>query len=196
MVSQYYYLTMPSCRQHTHMPIQHTWYHSRGTNYTQFCSRLPTFLQTTMRCQLHNNIHKDKLYIYTAGKNILQGEQSNQANKLWKLNLQQSGTKCHSLNSVIDAPTIAERIKFYHASLWSPVLQTLCQAIDAGFLTTFPELTLKQIRRNPPRLDATAKGHMNAQRSNLRSTNSKIKLEQTNKQCNSNSPIHRSTHCN
>ena len=50
----------------------------------------------------------------------------------------------HSLNSVIDAPTITERIKFYNASLFSLTLSTLAQAIAAGFLTTFPVFTTKK----------------------------------------------------
>ena len=98
---------------------------------------------------------KDKLYIYKAGKIILQGERSNLANKLWTLISQQTETQCHFLNRVIDAHTIRERIKFYHASLWSPVLKTFCQAIDTGFLMTFPELTTKQVRIHPPHSQAT-----------------------------------------
>jgi len=65
---------------------------------------------------------KNKLYIYKQGKIILQGQRSNLTNKLWTLNDQKPEKQCHSLNLVIDAPTIAERIKFYHASLWSPTL--------------------------------------------------------------------------
>ena len=56
----------------------------------------------------------------------------------------------------------------------------MCKAIDTGFLTTFPGLTTKQIRKHPPRSQATEKGHMNAQRANLRSTKPKIKVERTN----------------
>jgi len=56
----------------------------------------------------------------------------------------------------------------------------MCKAIDTGFLTTFPGLTTKQIQKHPPRSQATEKGHMNAQRANLRSTQPKIKVERTN----------------
>ena len=76
----------------------------------------------------------------------------------------------HSLNSVIDAPTIAERIKFYKASLFSPTLSTLARAIAAGYLTTFPEFTTKQLRKYTPISLATPMGHLHAKRSNLQST--------------------------
>ena len=60
---------------------------------------------------------------------------------LWKIDSPQYTT--HSLNSIIDAPTISEGIKFYTASLFSPTLSTLTQAITVGFLTTFPAFTTK-----------------------------------------------------
>ena len=50
----------------------------------------------------------------------------------------------YSLNSVMDTPTIAKRIKFYTVSLFSPTLSTLAQAIEAGFFTTFPAFTTKK----------------------------------------------------
>ena len=89
-----------------------------------------------------------------------------QRNKLWTIDKQEH----HSLNSVIDAPTIAERIEFYSRSLFSPTLSTLVAAIKAGFLSTFPAITTKQLRRWPPNQLATYKGHMHAKRANLQST--------------------------
>ena len=98
----------------------------------------------------------------------MQGARSNATNNLWKVN----GTKVEqptmSLNAVIDKPTIAERIKFYHASLFSPTLDTLAKAVSAGYLTTFPTFTVKQLRKFPPRSEATVKGHMRAQRKGLK----------------------------
>ena len=70
----------------------------------------------------------------------------------------------HSLNATIGCPTIAERIKFCHASLFSPTLVTLMKAINAGYLTTFPVFTAKQVNKYPPSLAATHKGHLKAQK--------------------------------
>ena len=70
----------------------------------------------------------------------------------------------NQMNAMIDNPTLAERIKFFHATLFSPSLNTLVQAIEAGYLATFPEFTSKQLRKYPPRSEATVYGHLHAQR--------------------------------
>ena len=75
------------------------------------------------------------------------------ATKLWSIDTKNTTT--HSLNSVIDAPTIEDRIKFYTKSLFSPTLSTLAKAISAGYLTTFPAFTTKQLRKHAPTLIAT-----------------------------------------
>ena len=62
-----------------------------------------------------------KLYILHNGRIIMQGTRDK--TKLWTIDNPPSTT--HSLNSIIDAPTIAERIKFYTASLFSPTLSSL-----------------------------------------------------------------------
>jgi hypothetical protein len=59
---------------------------------------------------------------------------------------------------------------FYHASLFSPVLSTWCDAIDAGLFTTWPGLTLAQVQRHPPQSIAMHMGHLDQQRSSVRST--------------------------
>ena len=107
---------------------------------------------------------KNHLKILYKNKIIMQG--TRQPNKLWTID----STKHHSLNSIIDAPTIKERIEFYHKSLFSPTLSTLAKAIKAGYLTTFPTITTKQLRRWPPNQEATIKGHMHAKRANIQST--------------------------
>lgn len=66
-----------------------------------------------------------------------------QPNKLW--NVDPVATLLHQINAAIDTPTIAERIHFYHASLFSPTLDTLCKAIDSNYLTTFPGFTSTQV---------------------------------------------------
>jgi hypothetical protein len=109
-----------------------------------------------------------KVYIFFNGKIIMQGARSSSTNNLWKVNESKKDQPTMSLNAVIDKPTIAERIKFYHASLFSPTLDTLAKAVSAGYLTTFPTFTVKQLRRFPPRSEATVKGHMRAQRKGLK----------------------------
>jgi len=74
-----------------------------------------------------------------------------------------------SLNAV-KLPYLHDRIAFYHATLFSPVISTWINATDAEYLRTFPELTSKRIRLYRPHSEATTLGHQHAQRSNLRST--------------------------
>jgi hypothetical protein len=52
--------------------------------------------------------------------------------------------------------TIAKRVAFYHAAMFSPVLSTWIAAINAGRLTTRPELTAKQVNKYPPHSNTTA----------------------------------------
>ena len=114
---------------------------------------------------------KRKLYIFHKGKIILQG--TRQPSRLWTIDSTTTPSIHHTVNTAIDMPTIAERIKFYHASLFSPTLDTLQKAIKAGYLTSFPGFTHQQLRKYLPTTIATNKGHLHAQRSNIQSTRRK-----------------------
>jgi len=81
--------------------------------------------------------------------------------RFWTIESPQETT--HSLNSVIDVPTIAI------ASLLSPTLTTLAKAVSPGFLTTFPAFTIKQLFKYSPSSLATSMGHLNTKRSSTQS---------------------------
>jgi hypothetical protein len=78
-------------------------------------------------------------------------------------------------------------VAFYHASCNFPVLSTWIKAVDAGFFTTFPDLTAELIRKFPPHSEATVKGHLDQARANQRSTKPKkdktgwVKIEKPGK---------------
>ena len=83
----------------------------------------------------------------------------------------------HAINSLqlqssnaVKLPYLHNRIAFYHATLFSPLISTWINATDAEYLHSFPNLTSKQIRSYRPHSEATTLGHQHAQRSNLRST--------------------------
>ena len=77
----------------------------------------------------------------------------------------------HNIASAINPrSTLADRIAYYHAACYSPVLQTWCDAIDAGNFVTFPELTSAIVRKHPPQAFATAQGHLDQTRANVKST--------------------------
>jgi hypothetical protein len=64
------------------------------------------------------------------------------------------------MNSAIGAPKAAELVVYSHATLFSPAISTLEQALKRGYIRNFPGLTAKTLQRHPPRSVATAKGHL------------------------------------
>ena len=64
----------------------------------------------------------------------------------------------------------ADFVQFVHATMGSPCVSTLCTAVQRGYLRTFPRITAKMIRANPPNSTATALGHLDRQRQGINST--------------------------
>jgi hypothetical protein len=136
--------------------------------------------------------------IHYQDKIIMTGTRSHVTNHLWILELDDAPISYPSnepqdilepsigtANNLMSYDTIAERIAFYHASLFSPVISTWCDAIDNGHFTTWPELSSAQVRKYLPHGSGPMiKGHLHQQRANLRSTKPK---EHTAEQ----SPIHK-----
>jgi hypothetical protein len=79
----------------------------------------------------------------------------------------------HLCNNIGQPNTLADRVAFYHASCNFLVLSTWIKAVDAGFFTTFPDLTADMIQKFPPHSEATVKGHLDQARANQRSTKAK-----------------------
>jgi len=73
---------------------------------------------------------------------------------------------CYAINS---RTTIAQRIAYYHTICFSPSLSTWCRAINAGYYSSFPELTSKLVLKHPPLSVAMHKGHLDQTRANLSS---------------------------
>ncbi|ACI66000.1 predicted protein [Phaeodactylum tricornutum CCAP 1055/1] len=88
---------------------------------------------------------------------------------LWYLDLETLAPPAMA-HALIPYTALADRIAFVHASLFSPALFTWCTAINSGHLTTFPDITARQVRKYPPDSPAMIKGHLDQQRANLRST--------------------------
>jgi hypothetical protein len=87
----------------------------------------------------------------------------------------------HTANSLTGKlPHLQDRIAFYHAALFSPVLSTWTHAINAGYLDSWPALTTKQVTQYAPQSEATSLlGHMHAQCSNIRSTKNTASVTNT-----------------
>jgi hypothetical protein len=127
-----------------------------------------TFTATTMNVTLQGNT-------------VLKGARTTPGLWIVDIGTPQTSTTPHTAtrnqqqtcNAAIGAPKIAERIAFYHAALFSPALSTWEAAIKAGRMTTWPDLTIQQLRSHPPRSQAMVKGHMDQLRANIRSTKPK-----------------------
>jgi hypothetical protein len=61
-------------------------------------------------------------------------------------------------------------VAFAHSPLFSPVLSTLETALGIGYVTNFPGLTTKTLRKHPPKSIAMTKGHQDQTRKNQLST--------------------------
>jgi hypothetical protein len=102
---------------------------------------------------------------------LLQGKRS-PITKLWTLDLPTEPTT-PAMNALVQNPNLADRLAFFHTTMFSPTLSTWCVAVDAGHLTTWPELTSAQVRRHPPSSIAMIKGHFDRNRANAHSTKAK-----------------------
>jgi hypothetical protein len=60
-------------------------------------------------------------------------------------------------------------VDFYHAVFGSPAVPTFLRTSDRGYISV-PGLKANMVRRNMPNSLATAKGHLDRLRQNLRST--------------------------
>jgi hypothetical protein len=68
------------------------------------------------------------------------------------------------------ACTPANIVAFHHAALFSPAISTLTMALRKGYLPPLPGLSVTLLRKYTPDLEATAMGHMDNKRKNIRST--------------------------
>jgi hypothetical protein len=66
----------------------------------------------------------------------------------------------HAANSAYHQPTIAKLMAYLNATIGSLPIKTLCNAIDNDWLTSFPGLTSKAIRKHLPKAISTTMGHM------------------------------------
>jgi hypothetical protein len=76
----------------------------------------------------------------------------------------------HSAHNVYEQKSIQDTIKYLHACCFSPVTETWIKSIQNGYFATWPSITVENVRTYLFKSDATAKGHINQIRQNIRST--------------------------
>jgi hypothetical protein len=85
---------------------------------------------------------------------------------LWKI---QAHPDAHA-NAAFTTPFKRKALTFLHASMFSPATQTWVKAIDNSHFRNWPIFTGKEVKAHLPKSIATAMGHLDQQRKNLRST--------------------------
>ena len=109
---------------------------------------------------------KDTVTIKFDGDTVLTGAHSPMT-RLWHTPIPPS-TQHHLATGYANAAklsaTPAGLVSYAHASLGSPVISTLSTALDNHYVSGFPGLTPKSLRKYPPQSLATAKGHLDQTR--------------------------------
>ena len=111
-----------------------------------------TFTATTV--SIHNN----------AKELVLQGDRA--PTGLWHIPLEHN----YAGSAIIPTHNLEQLIPYLHACLFSPVIGTLIEAIQNNQLTTWPFLTVDNVRKYLHTPMATVLGHMKQTRKNQRST--------------------------
>jgi hypothetical protein len=97
---------------------------------------------------------------------------------LWRINLKQPNKTIPDpiANNVYELRNIGALVHYLHKALFSPTKAAMLQAVKDGHLITWPGLTEDAINKHLKLTPATAMGHMNQRRQNIRST-SKTSIE-------------------
>jgi hypothetical protein len=91
---------------------------------------------------------------------------------LWRINLRKDNKHLQQsvANNVYELLSTGALVHYLHKALFSPTKSALLQAVKNGHLVTWPGLTEEAIHKHLKLTPATAMGHMNQRRQNIRST--------------------------
>jgi hypothetical protein len=91
---------------------------------------------------------------------------------LWRINLKQTNNHITEpiANNVYELRNTGALVHYLHKALFSSTKSALLQAVKDGHLITWPGLTEDAINKHLKLTPATAMGHMNKRRQNIRST--------------------------
>ena len=153
-----------ACTQHLFPEMTTTGLLSIG----QLCDHGCTATFSRHRLVIRNSAND----IILIGRRIPRGEED-YTNGMWLIQIDKTTRQPtvsigHTANAVILAETTkADLAKLHHASLGFPAPSTLCDAIDRGFLSSFPGLTKQLVKKHLPKSIQTVKGHLDQERQNL-----------------------------
>jgi hypothetical protein len=104
------------------------------------------------------------------GRTVLEG--AREPPGLWTTPLSKPSTNGQA-NAVHTDHIKSNAITFLHAACFSPTTDTWTKAINQGFFKSWPDITATDIKKHLPKSLATAMGHLDQQRKNVRSTKRK-----------------------
>jgi hypothetical protein len=76
---------------------------------------------------------------------------------------------CEHANNVHEMRNQSDLVAYLHRACFSPVRSTWLKAINAGYFATWPGLTAELVTKHLSKSIATAEGHLQQERQNLRS---------------------------
>jgi hypothetical protein len=80
----------------------------------------------------------------------------------------------NAAHNIYEQRSISDNIAYLHAACFSTIKDTWISAIEAGTFAGWPALSPDRVRKYLNKAEATAKGHMNQQRQNTRSTQKRV----------------------
>jgi hypothetical protein len=91
---------------------------------------------------------------------------------LWRINFPREHQQHpHQIaNNIYELRNTGALVNYLHKSMFSPTKSALLQAVKNGHLITWPGLTEQAINKHLKLTPATAMGHMNQRRQNIRCT--------------------------
>jgi hypothetical protein len=100
---------------------------------------------------------------------------------LWRINLKQTNNHITEpiANNVYELRNTGALVQYLHKALFSPTKYAMLQAVKDGHLITWPGLMEDAINKHLQLTTATAMGHMNQQRQNIRYTSKTLSAEPT-----------------
>lgn len=152
----------------------------------RICHVVPSFARSLISLGLLTDhgleilASKDTLSVLQNGRLLLKGQRDPKL-RLWTIDLgsaapprptSSSSSTPVSASTAIES-SAAQRVAFHHASLGSPPLTTLIEAVRRNFVAIHG-FTAESIRRHPPGTLATDKGHLDRVRQGLRSSRHRI----------------------
>jgi hypothetical protein len=113
---------------------------------------------------------QDQVTVSRNGENVMYGSRDPKS-RLWRVDLKQKiAPKISQCNHAHDNNNQKDLINYLHAVCFIPVKSTWIKAIQNGNFTSWPGFNEQNVEKYLSKSTSTAKGHLNQQRQNARTT--------------------------